>query len=142
MKTCTVCKLIKLSSEFYQRKTRNNQLQSECKECCRIRRAKWWKSEKGKLSSANTKLKQRFGITLINYNEMLQKQNYKCAICFKAPDQERLAVDHCHTTNKIRKLLCKQCNLILGNCKENPDILFSAINYLKLDKQEVNGVKK
>jgi hypothetical protein len=42
-----------------------------------------------------------------------------------------LAVDHCHTTGKIRGLLCSKCNPALGAFNDNIEILNSAIKYLK-----------
>ena len=65
---------------------------------------------------------KRFGITLEIYNEMLVDQNNVCAIC-KQPETaydsrlklvKKLAVDHCHSTGKIRGLLCISCNTKLG----------------------------
>lgn len=42
-----------------------------------------------------------------------------------------LSIDHCHTTGKVRGLLCRQCNIALGKFKEDVTILQSAIAYLK-----------
>lgn len=133
MKLCSVCKQTKDLGAFYSRLDRFQQFQSECKECCRIRRAKWWKSESGKLSSRNSKLKARFGITLQQYNQLLENQNFKCLICTATESVlgHSLAVDHCHTTGKIRGLLCKSCNIGIGNLKDNIQNLQNAIKYLK-----------
>ena len=81
---------------------------------------------------AGSKLKSAFGITLTDYNAMLEKQNHQCAICGKSPEQnkKRLAVDHCHTTNKIRGLLCSTCNKAIGLFSDNIPQLQSAIQYL------------
>jgi len=86
----------------------------------------------------STDLKKSFGITLEQYNEMLEKQNGVCMIC-KNPETvidnrteqpRNLAVDHCHTTKKVRGLLCMGCNQGLGNFRDNPKFLAEAINYL------------
>lgn len=132
-KICSVCKVDKADADYYSRKTRFNQLQSECKDCCRVRRSNWWKSESGKLSSQNSKLKKRFGITVEQYNLLLQNQNGECLICkaTESTNGHRLAVDHCHTTGKIRGLLCKSCNVALGNFKDNIVSLKNAISYLE-----------
>jgi Recombination endonuclease VII len=60
----------------------------------------------------NSYLKRSFGITLEDYNNLLKKQNFSCAICFKSQkDLARdLSVDHDHKTGKIRGLLCNTCN--------------------------------
>ncbi len=46
------------------------------------------------------------------YEEMLEAQNRRCAICGAPHDEQKrgLAVDHCHTTGKVRGLLCSPCN--------------------------------
>lgn len=64
----------------------------------------------------NYALKYTYGISLVEYEEMLLKQNNKCAICKvdKSEFSKRLCVDHCHKTGKIRGLLCNNCNTILG----------------------------
>jgi hypothetical protein len=83
-------------------------------------------------------LKKNFGITLDDYNVMLESQSGVCAICGN-PETTRhnntdrvrnLAVDHCHTTGKVRGLLCTKCNQGLGNFRDNPDFLAKAISYL------------
>jgi hypothetical protein len=131
VKTCYACKTEKPVTEFY--KSNIKFYQKECKNCCRIRKNKWHQSESGKLSSANTKLKRRFGITLEQFNQMYENQNGKCLICNATESMlgHRLAVDHCHTTGKIRGLLCKSCNMGIGNLKENVDNLQNAIKYLE-----------
>ena len=133
VKTCYACKTEKLVSEFY--KSNVNYYQKECKKCNQIRKYKWHQTESGKLSSANTKLKRRFGITLEEYNKMYADQHGKCLICDATESalNHRLAIDHCHTTGKIRGLLCKSCNVALGGFKENIENLKRAIEYLKVE---------
>jgi|SRR6185369_3578997 len=130
-KNCSSCKQEKELVHFYSK--RLTQYQSECKECTRVRRSKWWKSESGRLSTANTKLKARFGITLDEYLSILKQQNYKCLICGISHSYmgHRLAVDHNHNTGKIRGLLCKGCNMGIGNFKENTSNLLKAVDYIK-----------
>jgi hypothetical protein len=81
--------------------------------------------------------RREFGIDLDQYNVMLDYQNDACAICglpetYKTKGNiKNLAVDHCHTTNKIRGLLCVKCNTALGKFNDDIDILASAISYLQ-----------
>jgi len=67
------------------------------------------------------------------YLELLEQQNGVCKIC-KNPERSnryrRLCVDHCHTTNKIRGLLCSNCNRALGLFKDNYEVLQAAVEYL------------
>jgi len=76
--------------------------------------------------------KKAFGIDLKDYNYMLTEQNNRCWICgLTAKDNnKRLAVDHCHTTGKVRGLLCNSCNRALGMFKDDISYLQRAILYL------------
>jgi hypothetical protein len=77
-------------------------------------------------------IRNQYGITLAEYNAMLEAQDYKCAICGNEDEVEgrRLAIDHCHTTGKIRGLLCGKCNRGLGLFYDNTNNLAKAIEYL------------
>lgn len=74
-------------------------------------------------------LKRKYGLSEVEYLEMLKSQNGTCAICMKASD-ERLSVDHCHETNKVRGLLCRACNFAIGLLQDHPGLLDSASMYL------------
>ena len=69
---------------------------------------------------------------------MLEKQNNKCAICKKDRNifKKRLCVDHCHSTGKIRGLLCTNCNQGIGHLKDDLNIIKSAIRYLEEYKDD------
>ena len=73
-----------------------------------------------------------FGMTMDDYDEMLSNQNMGCKICnTKVPrGQGRFHIDHCHTTGKIRGLLCSKCNVGLGQFDDNIGKLNNAIRYL------------
>lgn len=77
------------------------------------------------------------GITPADYQEMVERQGGKCAICGRPETASRngrriaLAVDHDHETGQIRKLLCTTCNTGLGSFRENPALLAAAFDYLK-----------
>ncbi len=83
------------------------------------------------------KLKSAFGITLAEYEERLAGQNGLCAICQRPQgiDKRRFAVDHCHSTGRIRGLLCIRCNSALGNFKDSKTLLTLALNYLEKHEQ-------
>lgn len=80
----------------------------------------------------------RFKLSPEKFYEMLSNQNNLCAICQKPETQikrnynkvKMLSVDHCHTTGKVRGLLCMKCNAALGMFKDSIDNLKSAILYL------------
>jgi len=78
-------------------------------------------------------MKHRYGITLEQYEQLLDKQNGVCAICEKAETikgKSNLSIDHCHRTKKVRGLLCDSCNKGLGHFKDNTNLLDRAKSYL------------
>lgn len=84
--------------------------------------------------------KRKFGISLEQYNEMLNAQNGVCAICRNTCDAGlNLAVDHCHDCGQVRALLCKNCNTALGLLKENTDIMQAAIQYVRNHSEQLKS---
>lgn len=84
----------------------------------------------------NSVLKKKFGITKNEYDLLLIKQKYRCAICGKlnkeaSTNNKSLAVDHDHTTGQIRGLLCTRCNPGLGFFNDDTNLLRKAITYLR-----------
>ena len=76
-------------------------------------------------------IRKRYGITEDQYNAMMTDQNGVCAICLKkCSARERLGVDHCHTTKKVRGLLCVKCNNAIGLFNDDPEIARRASEYL------------
>ena len=78
-------------------------------------------------------LKARYNISLEVYNNMLTNQGNTCKICGinSCKTGKSFAVDHCHTTNKIRGLLCSNCNTALGLMNDDIARMKKAIYYLK-----------
>lgn len=84
----------------------------------------------------NTLLKHKYGITLEQYEQMLQAQGSACRIC-KLPeplDCKRkggfFVVDHDHKTGRLRGILCFKCNMGLGGFQDNKAALLAAASYL------------
>lgn len=105
---------------------------SKCRKCTNNRRdfARKLNREKESLREKNKRLKYEYGISINDYNMMIINQDGKCKICKKS-SSETLSVDHCHDSLKVRGLLCRQCNSVIGMAKDNTDILRSAILYLE-----------
>lgn len=77
--------------------------------------------EKRRLAARASHLMRTYGITLEQYNELLEKQDHKCPICDRHEDEFKthLAVDHDHVTGEIRGLLCNHCNhRVLGRNRD------------------------
>jgi len=100
------------------------------------RKARLVRGEELKKQVRNNYLKRTYGITLEEYQIILENQNFSCAICLEHIDNvlNTLYVDHCHTTGKIRGLLCSKCNVSLGLMKENTTNIIRMLNYLEINK--------
>jgi hypothetical protein len=80
---------------------------------------------------------KRYGITLDEYDRMVEERGGRCDICGQVPEK-RLHVDHDHSCcpgrnscgNCIRGLLCSRCSLTLGAFHDDIELLRSAIIYL------------
>ena len=69
------------------------------------------------------KVKSRYGITMDEFDVMKNNQGGVCAICNGKNNDRDLAVDHCHTTGKVRGLLCGNCNRGIGYFKDSKILL-------------------
>jgi len=67
------------------------------------------------------------------YEERLADQGNLCAICgTDTPGGKgQFHADHDHETNQPRGVLCHNCNIALGNFRDNPEILRAAVEYLE-----------
>lgn len=95
----------------------------------------WRKANPDKHNAANKRWKINAMLKLCDFDALLAQQNGKCAICRNASTGRkksgRLAIDHCHSTGKVRGLLCHRCNTMLGQSKDSPEILRAAALYLE-----------
>jgi predicted amidophosphoribosyltransferase len=73
---------------------------------------------------------ERYGLTEEQYTALITSQP-NCAICEKSFETERRNIDHCHTTGRVRGLLCPGCNRGLGFFGDSPERLIKAAQYLK-----------
>lgn len=83
-------------------------------------------------------LYRKYGLTVSDYDEILESQNGGCAICSgtvtpidKTGVPRRMPVDHNHLTGKKRGILCHPCNTSLGNMHDDPALLRKAADYLE-----------
>jgi len=110
-----------------------------CLECRRNEYSKYEAENKNKRTVEKKEqmwehtLKSKYGINKEEYNTMLEEQDFSCKICNAhiAELDRKLYVDHCHTTGKVRGLLCITCNTGIGMLKDDIEILENAIKYLK-----------
>lgn len=120
-KRCSVCKKNRPAAMFHRNRYAKNGLSSPCKGCSK---------EGGRFRG----LMWKYGISREHFEMLLQKQKGVCAICEK-PEREgrrrNLSVDHDHSTDKIRGLLCHVCNRAVGLFNDDPSLLETAAHYLR-----------
>jgi hypothetical protein len=127
MKTCSTCNVEKPFSEFYLKQDNADGYSKKCKECKKAYDAKRYNPE----AVWARAIKRKYGITASTYYEMLENQGFACAACGSMPEPERkLCIDHCHSTGRVRGLLCDKCNQALGLLQDNPQTLSNLITYL------------
>lgn len=134
MKKCYKCGEVKPLDAFDRNKAKPDGRATECKECRKHKKKKELEADYlgTRLKERANNLKRMFGMSLEEYDLKLQAQNGVCAICGGlCKSGKRLAVDHNHTTGKIRDLLCGNCNGGLGKFLDNPELLEKAADYLR-----------
>lgn len=74
-------------------------------------------------------LRREYGMTIDDYEQIADMQHNACAICRSTT--QKLHVDHCHSSGRIRGLLCGPCNRTLGLVHNKPEVLDVAAVYLR-----------
>lgn len=129
VKYCNQCKRDKKVEEFPIRKWKTNTgYGSYCKKCQWTRTARYRRQNPEILKKINRKafIKYRYGLTEEQVQQMKDNQNACCKLCSK---EKKLVIDHCHSTGKVRGLLCTHCNVLLGHI-ENKDKMKRIEQYL------------
>lgn len=128
---CKHCLAEKPESEFHDYTNRSGprigreNKRNECKECYNNKRnfrRSGHQMPEGDLASV--------------FQDMLDRQESKCAICKVANGEGRrkLCIDHCHKTGEIRGLLCHRCNRGLGLFADDAETMKNAVSYLETAK--------
>lgn len=135
-KACSRCKRVLQIAAFNRKASRATGYASACRDCTMARnkelRPNWARLELDAAGKQRKKLRDKYGLTLEQYGQMLSSQNGVCAICLGVERTgKRLAVDHCHRTGTVRGLLCFACNTALGKFSDSADLLRRAASYLE-----------
>lgn len=108
----------------------------ECKACMRVYYAERRSDPVVRAACADSNRKahyrRKYGITVEQYEAMLDTQGGACAICgvSRAESERRFAVDHCHDSGRVRGILCDHCNRLLSRMERDPDWLARAREYM------------
>jgi len=131
-KKCTKCnKTKKIVENFYLDGKGKNKRKTVCKEC---NKDLWGPSPE---EARAARLRQKYDISLEDYNYLLKEQENECAICHASSTDVSLCVDHNHLCeseekrDSVRGLLCSNCNTALGLLRSDygPETLQSALEY-------------
>jgi len=145
LKICSVCKIEQPIKNFYSSKQTVDKLNVQCKKCRRITIDKWRLKNESKIRvyqsvwykenpfyNTDRKRLRKFGISSEGVQILSESQNNKCPGCLRNfVDLKRNCVDHDHITNKVRGILCWECNISLGHLHDNPATLRRLANYLE-----------
>ncbi|MFD5069164.1 endonuclease VII domain-containing protein [Streptomyces sp. NPDC058369] len=114
----------------------------KCSRCLKNRAAKFFSGPRGRICSSCSKnsrskashsarVQETYGLKPGEYDYLFQAQDGRCAIC-GGTRRQRLSVDHCHKTGRVRGLLCRMCNgRLLTAARDNPETLRKAASYLE-----------
>lgn len=148
-KLCPKCQCVKSTDDFHMKK---GKLTSWCKECRRQTHKEWYAkpenkerakrnvkawAERNVFKEFNRNLQRMYGLNYIQYITMVANQKNKCAICevtFAEKKALRPHVDHCHSTGKVRGLLCSSCNIAIGLLKDDGDKIRKAADYVERNR--------
>jgi hypothetical protein len=126
MKTCTCCQQTLSDEMFHKRTYRNGRvgLQPKCKKCATENRRQYYKPHEY--------MRRKFNLTDKQYAELMKHDN--CEVCGRDITNKK-CIDHCHNTEKIRGVLCNNCNTTLGLVGDNVQVLTELIRYLERSEQ-------
>jgi hypothetical protein len=124
MKTCSKCDETKPFEQFPRRNTKSG-YRGVCKECRNNEKKKQYKPGQRR----DLHLRATYGITLEQFDRLLEDQHGKCANTECRNDAT--VVDHNHQTGEVRGLLCNGCNTAAGLAQDNPIVLRGLANYLE-----------
>lgn len=143
-KRCAKCEMWKALHDFPTRGKHDGRVKGECKECFRVRWNGWAAANRpahraavARYRKANPERRlpdrlRKYGLTPDQARELLAEQDGKCPICARTVSLtgRTTHVDHDHGTNQVRSLLCRYCNVMLGQAFDDPSILRAAADYL------------
>ena len=111
-----------------------------CRKCDIERRNVERQHPNSHIAKREARMKKKYGLEYGEYEKLWEESRGLCKLCgisLTRPERSKgqvlsaACVDHCHTSGKIRGLICNGCNKGLGLFKDNIDLLQKAINYLK-----------
>jgi hypothetical protein len=108
-----------------------------CRQCGKDRSLKW--QQEHPINRERALYKYHYGIEVASKSKQIEQQKV-CPICKREPNEfeNNWHVDHDHATNKVRGIICRTCNLLLGSCRDSTVVLSAAIIYLNCPQTRDN----
>lgn len=132
LKVCPSCNVELPIESFSLNEKGKNGRYHKCKACKNIQQRIHYKEtdvwSRSKDRQRESNLKRKYNLSLEQFDNLKTSQNNCCAICLQ---EVELNVDHCHRTNKIRGLLCMECNTGIGKLGDTLEGVLRAVEYLK-----------
>lgn len=152
MKICPRCGIDKPAHDYARDNSRFDGRQRICRMCDNRKARAYYAANKEKKATYHRlmrgykkyqRLKQKYNLSDVQFDEMLVAQDGNCAICGHK-DNRGLSVDHDHTCcpgrnscgKCVRGLLCSRCNMGLGNLGDDIEILLKSVDYLMSHNQK------
>ena len=133
MKECKTCNTEKELTEFFACSKTKAGYRPNCKTCTqeKDKARRQANPEKQRKIRRKAHLKAKYGVTPEWLEQRLEELDHKCPLC-ATPIAEgyNLAIDHCHTSGKVRGVLCGKCNQVLGMMDDDSERLIKASKYL------------
>jgi hypothetical protein len=150
-KRCTLCRSVRPVSEFYQLGG-NLKFTARCKSCLRGLGHEKYLKDRAKTLARNRarradperrkadhtarmlwEYKKNYGITPEAKRQIQESQGNKCAICERGFTKLRprdAHLDHDHKDGFVRGVLCRRCNMVLGQMGDDIRLFTAAVAYL------------
>lgn len=136
-KRCNQCGVWRPLTDFDPSRTGKYGRQAKCSNCRRLRRRNRYALNPVKWSYKH--IKATYGLSKAEFDQLLLSQNGRCAACDDLFGNTRHRhIDHCHTTGRIRGILCQSCNVSIGSMKEDIGRLRRLIAYLERQAEAGN----
>lgn len=144
-RACRACGARKPMAEFHWTASRRHRSRT-CKTCAHAQQAERISERRkaGTMQPRTDRLRREYGLTPEAVETMRLEQDGACAICtqpFGERVGERMHIDHCHETGRVRALLCHNCNLGLGHFRDKVDLLVKAAGYLTQHRERLAQVE-
>lgn len=139
-KVCSACGIEKPLDQYNKRAASKDGLNGWCRPCVNAKSMEWYRNnrERARKNHREWTLRTSYGIGEAEFQERLQAQGGKCALCslaFAQVGTRNLCVDHDHVTGEVRGLLCRLCNRSIAQLGDSAEGLRRALAYMEGDSE-------